>query len=202
MQPEIIFIVDGFDKNGIFQTVEDKFLSICGNKSYNLYLESKQALMNSIGNKIKLQAYKTITYFDPNKKYYYICPLNNFENDLNKYFRIFDSDQLKKFNDNNVSIIFSQDLEMCPNFQWDYMVKSLEWLYTSRGFNGCPNIKIILSFLSKIIPEQDNFIKNYFNNSIRFIYSPVAFDYYKNKIGYNTDYDIVMNTMSATQKHK
>ena len=132
MATEIIFIVDGFNDIGVFQTVEDKFQSICGNWRNNLYTESKQALMNSIGNRIKFQAYKTITSFDPNKKYYYICPLRNFENDLAKYFNIFESEQLKRFNENNVSIIFSQDLEMAPNFQWDYMVKSLEWLYTVR----------------------------------------------------------------------
>ena len=200
---EIIFIVDGFDNTGEFQTVEDKYRSICGNWINKIYNENKQIWMNTVGKRIKFQAYSTITSFDPNKRYFYFCVIRNNENDVQKYFTILDRDMQKRFSENNVGIIFAEDLESVPMFNWDFFIKQLEWIYTVRDYSGFKNIKIYFTNNTKFVPEQENFIKFYFNNSIKFLFSPMFIEILRGtRLKQLPDFETVFDGYLKTEKRK
>jgi hypothetical protein len=92
---------------------------------------------------------------------------------------------------------------MIPNFEWDFMVKSLEWLWTVRAYNGYPNIKILFSFASKLIPEQAGFLRQHFNNSIQFIYSPIILDWHRKKlVDHLLDQEVILRDYLNTSKHR
>ena len=49
MKPEIIFIIEEFDTNGMFQTIEDKYKSICQSKPDNWYYINKNLWADVVG---------------------------------------------------------------------------------------------------------------------------------------------------------
>ena len=82
---------------------------------------------------------------------------------------------MKTLADNNVTILFAYDFEHLPAFNIDYFIQSFEWFYSMLIEHGNTNLKFNFLTTSNVTDNLSTFFKNYFNNSIRFIYSPLIF---------------------------
>ena len=199
MKPEIIFIIEEFDTNGMFQTIEDKYKSICQSKPDNWYYINKNLWADVVGNKIKFQTYSSITTFDPSVKYFYFCPLFVQRLDWFKFRTMLSDDKYRNLIENNVILIFNDDCEALPWIKYDFFNYLLEWLWDCSGYVAA---RICFMSMAKLLPSHNNFISHYFHNKFKFLYSPLALKRMNNELeeyNFNEIFDSYLNSVKQKQ---
>lgn len=199
MKSEIIFIVDEFDKNGMFRTIEDQYRDVCKGPSNGWYDIDKKLWSELVGNRIKFQTYSTIDTFDPNKRYFYFCPIYIHGLDWFKFPMQFDSHQYRRMIENNVAIILADDCEVLPFLKWESLKDILELMCDRKYYHEA---KIYFFSAGKLIPNNQSFLDYYFHNSYKFLYSPLMIKRMQNELSKNNDYLEVSKEYHNSKKEK
>jgi hypothetical protein len=174
--PEIVFIVDGFDSAGNIVTVADRLKSISDNWQPNLFEQNKAYYRAFCTDRVQFVAYKDIGSFDPNKKYLYFVPLNDWHWNIQQFFMLVSRDMQRRFAENGVGFYFCQDLEMYPNVGLEFFVHYVGIVNLFRAVHSYPNVPIYFSLMSDLIPPHKEYLQAYgeFKN-IKYVTSPLLF---------------------------
>lgn len=170
---EIIFIVDGFDEQGNIVTAADKLKSISNNWQPNLFDKNKYYYQKYTGNKIKFVALHDIQSFDPNKRYFYFIPMNDWHCTAQQFFFLLDKETQRRFAENRVGFYFAQDFEMYPNLNIQYFGSYLAWLRLIRDAHSFPQIPIYFAMCAELEPKLKFALRRAFGADIRFVNSPL-----------------------------
>lgn len=196
MKSEIILIVEEFDKNGMFRTIEDQFRDICG--SSNPWYRFTKKLWNEMaGDRIKFQTYSTIDKFDPNIRYFYFCPIYIHGLDWFKFHLQIKDEQYRRMVENNVAIIFAEDCEVLPFLHWEALKNILELLWDRKVY---PDAKIYFLSAGKLIPNNESYLDFYFYGRYKFLYSPLIFKRNFDEFSGRNDHDEIFNEYINSNK--
>ena len=112
---DIVFIVDDIKEDGELVTAADKIRALSANWQPNLFDKNKKYYQAFTGNRIKFVPLHQIESFDPNKRYFYFIPMNDWHCTAQQYFFLLSKEVLYRFAENRVGFYFCQDFEMYPN---------------------------------------------------------------------------------------
>lgn len=199
---EIVFLVDSFDQSGMFQTIMDRVKDISENWFDNLFDLRKTLYKKLLGKYISLQTYNSVTNFDPNKRYFYLIPLNNWDNDIQKFVFLLSKEKQKRLADNNVGILIAHDLEASPIFGLSGLRDSLDWFNNQKYLYGNRNLKYYFLFASDLVDAEKKAMKERYNNTITFLYSPLMIPYFLERLEKLVDFKTVYDLYFSTPKEK
>lgn len=170
---DIVFIVDGFDKDGNIITAADRLKDISLNWQPNLFDKNKEYYQRFTGNRIKFAALHEIESFDPNTRYLYFIPMNDWHCTAQQFFFMLDKPTLQRFAENRVGFYFCQDFEMYPNLNLAFLGNYLAWVRLIRDAHAFPQIPIYFSMCSELEPRLKFGLRRAFGAEIRFVNSPL-----------------------------
>lgn len=170
---DIVFIVDGFDKDGNIVTAADRLKDISVNWQPNLFDKNKEYYQRFLGNKIKFAALNDIESFDPNKRYFYFIPMNDWHCTAQQFFFMLDKPTLARFAENRVGFYFAQDFEMYPNLNLAFFGSYLAWVRLIRDAHAFPQIPIYFAMCAELEPKLKFALRRAFGADIRFVNSPM-----------------------------
>ena len=203
MTADIVFIVDEIDHNGMFYTIMDKIKNISENWFDNLYQKRKELYVKLLGKRIVFQKYSDITTFDTNKRYYYLITLNNWDNDIQKFIFLLSKEKQLRLESNNVAILISHDLEASPIYQRSGLINSLDLFAQIRHLWGAQKLKFYFLFANELCDYDKYIMKNRYENSIIFLYSPLMIPWHlehlENLITYEKVFDLYLNRPKEKQ---
>lgn len=206
---DIVFLVDDIDENGNIITAADKIKAISPNWQPNLFDKNKHYYQKYMGSRIKFARLRDVTNFDPNKRYLYFIPMNDWHCTQQQYFFMLDKETLRRFAENRVGFYFCQDFEMYPNLNLNYFGSYIAWLRLIRDAHAFPQIPIYFAMCSELPPSLKLALRRAFGGDVRFVNSPLlvmfTIDELSDKFisnGNRMDMSMVFNDYLTTPKHK
>lgn len=183
--PEVVFIVEEFDRNGTPITLADKFYANFPDVDLDQYYNRvKQTYTDSIGRRIKFQTYDSIENFNPSTKYFYFCPIAKWSNDFHTFLHSIKRDKAARLIKNNVAFLLCYDNEHLPSFDTTFFIKSFEWLQSMIwdflyhiNPGNANTIKFHFLSASEITPGFKQFFDTYFQGNFKFHHSPTLFSH-------------------------
>jgi hypothetical protein len=170
---DIVFIVDGISKNGELITAADRLKDISVNWQPNLFDKNKEYYKKYTGNRIKFVPLHEIDSFDPNIRYLYFIPMNDWHCTAQQFFFMLDKPTLQRFAENNVGFYFCQDFEMYPNLNLNFFGSYLAWVRLIRDAHAFPQIPIYFAMCAELEPRLKLALRRAFATDIRFVNSPL-----------------------------
>lgn len=202
---EIIFIVDGFDKDGNIVTAMDRVKAISDNWQPNLYEKNKYYYQRFTGDRIKFVAKKDITSYDKSKRYFYFIPLNDWHCTKQMFFNILSKEMQAEFAQNGVGFYFCQDFEMYPNQNINFFGNYIGWLLLCQMAHSFPQIPIYFAMCADIVPRHIVPLKQHFGQRVKFVSSPLLMIFSREEIAAKVgtlDIAKVINDYVNTPKQK
>lgn len=182
---DIIFIVDDIDKDGNLVTAADRLKAISNNWQPNLFDKNKMYYQRYSGNRIKFVPLHQIDSFDPNKRYFYFIPMNDWHCTAQQFFFLLDKETQLRFAQNNVAFYFCQDFEMYPNLEFHFFASYLAWVKLVRDAHSFPQIPIYFSMCSELAPQLKFALRRAFTAELRFVCSPLLIAFARDELADN-----------------
>ena len=170
---DVVFLVDDITASGELVTVTDRIKSISENWQENLYEKNKRYYSAFTGNRVKFVrlADAMSGSLDPNKRYFYFIPIEDWKCHMQIYFNIISRQTQAWMSDNGVSFYFAQDLEMYPNLDINFFGNYLGWFLLCQHAHSLPTIPIYLAMCSGLSVKHAAPLQKAFGSRIRYVFS-------------------------------
>lgn len=206
---EIVFLVEGINPNGSVYTATDKIKEISPNWQPNLYDKHKAYYQKYTGDKIKFAPMHEVTSYDPNKRYFYFVPMNDWHCTAQQYIFMVSKEKQLEFAQNRVGFYFCQDFEMYPNLNFPFFGNYLAWVRLVRDAHSFPHIPIYFSMCAELEPKQKFALRRAFGAEVCFVNNPLITVFTRDELinkfesrGVSLDQERVMRDYFSTPKKK
>ena len=206
---DIVFIVDDIKEDGELVTAADKIRALSANWQPNLFDKNKKYYQAFTGNRIKFVPLHQIESFDPNKRYFYFIPMNDWHCTAQQYFFLLSKEVLYRFAENRVGFYFCQDFEMYPNLEFNFFGSYIAWVRLVRDAHAFPQIPIYFSMCAELEQHQKFALRRAFGGEVNFVNSPLLAMFSREELrmkmesrGISIDVAKVMDEYFSTPKQK